>query len=179
MKSKLPALIATVLLVAGTAMPVLAQASLDPNVNAAIQAQQIRQLQEKTRKQLREAELAMKAYAETHDHFPSNLQEFDECLMKLVRLSDPADISTNGRYRTLKPYAIAVDSSFVGIPVINGTPKVPDNYSGPPSTIVILTDGDKQCVGWAAGENGKPVVLEEGPIYFVAEIADKDAPDKK
>lgn len=136
----------------------------------AVQIEQSRQ----TVQQLKVAEKVMQAYAATHDRFPGNISEFDDCLRQLVAHGNlnESDIQTRGKFRTAQPFAICVDPSFVSVPIINGVPKVPENFCGLPSTVVIMTDGDKNCVGWVAGADGKPVAIsDKGPAYFSSTIA--------
>lgn len=132
-------------------------------------------------RQLKDTESAMKEYADSHDHFPNCQSESDDCLkmlFKKVAMSDP-DVSiypqSNGAYRTYYQFAIGVDPSYKSIPIVNGIPQVPASYVAPGSTIVIMTDGDDECVGWAASASGQPLVItpSAGPIYFQIKIKPK------
>ena len=126
-----------------------------------------RQQQAQMERNLAAAESRLKVYMDNHDHFPSNVSEFDECLSQIAgSTNNSSEIATNGKYRTLGLYAIAVDSSLAGIPVVNGKPIVPNHISGPANTIVLLSDGDRNCVGWIAGTDGRPVTNGDAPIYF-------------
>jgi hypothetical protein len=128
---------------------------------------------------MRESSSAMKDYASSHDHFPSNNDEFDDCLKMLykrVSLTDPdstLSVQSDGKYRTWYQFAITMDSSYKGIPIVNGVAKVPDGFTGPPGKIVIMSDGADHCVGWAAGPDGKPVTENGNAIYFEQSIPKK------
>lgn len=127
-------------------------------------------------RQLRETDAAMKDYAASHDHFPNCASEFDDCLKMLFKRVNLATadttvtIQTNGKFHTYYQFAIAVDPSFMVMPVVNGVLKMPDYYYAPAGTVVILTDGGQNCMGWVAGNDGRPVVLQGGPIFFKQEI---------
>lgn len=132
-------------------------------------------------RQLRETGTAMKEYASKHDHFPNGPEESDQCLkmlFKRVSMSEPDSTlvpKSNGAFRTYYQFAIGIDPSYKSIPLINGIPKIPDNYVAPGSSIVIMTDGADDCVGWAAGTDGRPLTVQAGtgPLYFEAKIEPK------
>lgn len=134
-------------------------------------------------RQMREVGAAMEKYGKNHDHYPRSPQEIDECLQSLyksVSMTDPASTdfpSSQGQYRVFHNLAMGVDPSYKSIPVVNGLPQVPDSYVGPGGTIVIMTDGDDECVGWAAGDNGRPLKMEQAgsPVYFSHKIKPKEA----
>lgn len=132
-------------------------------------------------RQLRDTGAAMKEYAKTHDHFPNTESEYDDCLRMLFKKVSLTAADTTvvpksvGRFRCYYQFAIGVDPSFKSVPIVNGVPQIPDNYNAPASTVVIMTDGNDDCVGWVAGNDGRPVVMEGGPIFFDAQIKPKDA----
>ena len=139
-------------------------------------------------RQLKDVEAAMRDYSTTHDHFPNCQSESDECLRMLykrVALSD-ADSTvfpqSNGAYRCYFQFAIGVDPSYKSIPIVNGVPQIPASYVAPGGKIVIMTDGDDECVAWASSASGQPLVItpNSGPIYFQLKIKPKSdtAPDK-
>lgn len=130
---------------------------------------------EATAREMQEAQSIVNAYAQSHDHFPSNIAEFDDLLKQLVGSGlEQSEIQSSGKYRMARNYAIAVDPSFLSIPEVNGVAKVPDYFCGVPNTIVIHTDGAKNMVCWVAGVDGKPAVLDgKNPAYFSCSLADR------
>ncbi len=132
-------------------------------------------------RQLREVGTAMKNYGNSHDHYPRSTQEIDECLQSLYKSVSMSDVSStdtpksDGQYRIFHNFAMGVDPSFKSIPTVNGIPQVPDSYVGPGGFIVIMTDGDDECVGWASSDNGRPLKMEQAgsPVYFSHKIKAK------
>lgn len=133
-------------------------------------------------RQLKDTGALIREYASKHDHFPSSVSEIDEFLMqayKQVNLTVPdsrVQIASNGKYRTFYQFAMAVDPSFKGIPIVNGVPKVPESYVAPASTIVLLSDGQDEMVAWAASETGKPASQDGNSPLFVYEQIEKKEP---
>ncbi|MBX9688711.1 MAG: hypothetical protein K2X27_18530 [Candidatus Obscuribacterales bacterium] len=133
-------------------------------------------------RQLREVGTAMKQYGASHDHFPRSTQEIDECLQSLhksVTMSDASSTETpksEGQYRVFHNFAMGVDPSFKSVPIVNNVPQVPDSYVAPGCAIIIMTDGDDECVGWAASDNGRPLKMEQAgsPVYFSHKIKAKE-----
>ncbi|MBX9567554.1 MAG: hypothetical protein K2X77_01610 [Candidatus Obscuribacterales bacterium] len=137
-------------------------------------------------RQLRETGTIMKEYASTHDHYPNTTDEMDNCLKMLytkVSMTTPdstVQVQQNGRYRTFYQFAIGIDPSYKSTPIVNGIPQPDQSLSMPASTIVLMTDGQDEIVGWAAGIDGKPMVPDQGkgPIHFYNKIEPKDESKK-
>ena len=134
-------------------------------------------------RQLRETGSFMKEYASTHDHYPNSPDEMDSCLKSLykrVSMTEPdsrLQVQQNSQYRTFYQFAIGIDPSYKSIPIINGIPKIPDSFVAPASMIVIMTDGQDEVVGWAAGVDGKPIAGldgQSGAMHFYNKIEPKD-----
>lgn len=138
-------------------------------------------------RQLRETGSLMKEYAATHDHYPNSPEEMDSCMKMLyskISLSSPdstVQVVPNGRYRTYYQFAIGIDPSYKSIPIVNGVPQVDSSMTMPASTIVMMTDGQDEIVGWAAGVDGRPIVMEQGkgPMHFYNKIEPKDSTGSK
>ena len=134
-------------------------------------------------RQLREVGNAMKQYGSSHDHYPRSTEEIDECLRSLYKSVSMSDVSSaetprsDGQYRVFHNFAMGVDPSYKSIPIVNGLPQVPDSYVGPGAFIVIMTDGDDECVGWATSDNGRPLKMEQAgsPVYFSHKIKSKES----
>jgi hypothetical protein len=158
-------------------LSVLAASSFVPSANA----QAVPDLNAEAMRNMREIGAIMKEYASTHDHFPNTADESDsllKLLYKKINMTDPDTtmyVKPEGKYRTFYHYAIAEDDSYKSIPVVNGIAKIPDSFSGPPGMMIIMTDGHDHCIGWAAGQNGKPITVGDNAVYFEQTIQKKDA----
>jgi hypothetical protein len=115
-------------------------------------------------RQAREVDRYLNEYGKTHDHFPQGTTEFDDVLKSCYkRVGNSAADATvvpqsTGKYRTYYNLAIAVDPSFMSVPVVNGQPQLFDSWNGPPGSVIIVTDGAKNAACWVAGGDGKPAV---------------------
>lgn len=115
-------------------------------------------------RQMQDTAKAMTAYRRMHDHYPQMTQEIDDALKFIfgkVSLS-PADPfitpQSLNAYRTYYQFAMAYDPSISGLAVVNGQVMVPNYWSAPPNTIVVLVDGGNKYVVWAAATDQKPML---------------------
>lgn len=127
-------------------------------------------------RQLRETGTIMKEYASTHDHYPNTTDEMDNCLKMLytkVSMTTPdstVQVQQNGRYRTFYQFAIGIDPSYKSTPIVNGIPQPDQSLSMPASTIVLMTDGQDEIVGWAAGIDGSPWFRTRAKVPYIFTI---------
>ena len=105
----------------------------------------------------------MKEYRCAHDHLPQQINEQDDALKAIfsrvsMTPSDPA-ITPQSRqnFRFYYQFQISYDPSIMGIPANNGKYVVPQSWSAPPNTIVVMTDGIDTFMVWAANADMKPI----------------------
>lgn len=131
-------------------------------------------------RQLRESGRLIREYSKKHDHFPASTSEMDELLLDLyknVSMTAPdsrVQVKSDGRYRNFYNFSMGVDPAFKSIPLVNGVPQINSLPNFPAGHIVIMTDGQDECVGWAAGEDGRPMMQNDSPVFFYETIATKE-----
>ncbi len=129
-------------------------------------------------RQLRECSVEVREFGRKNGHFPLMGNEQDDFLKTLYSKISMGSADTrvlvkqDGKYRTFYHFAIAQDPSFQSVPIVNGIPQIPATMTGPANSIVILTDGVDDCVGFATNEDGKPISGDGGVLYF-SEVLEK------